>query len=175
MRLNQTYEIIFPSATGHSVPNRPIQLHTCTSRVIFKHSIQASRMNLESYRAQHPSTHHWHRVRVRVGGSALGAKRKTFREYSLSWGDHASTTENGKRHRALRYAEYSDANTNQCFFFCSWTGIKCSVRSPLKKSGLLGKHDAFPTYTRNICIAHETKKAREKSTGINGRLIALSR
>ena len=41
------------------------------------HSIQAGGIDLELYQAQHPSADDWRRVRVRIGGLALGAKHKT--------------------------------------------------------------------------------------------------
>ena len=41
------------------------------------HSIQAGGIDLELYQAQHPSADDWRRVRVRIGGLALGAKHET--------------------------------------------------------------------------------------------------
>ena len=44
------------------------------------HTIQAGEIHIESYEAQQPSNYYWqrvqHKVRVRVGGSAIGAKHR---------------------------------------------------------------------------------------------------
>lgn len=68
MRLTQ----VFP---GHSTPSRPNQ-----PKSLAKHSLQAGRVSQPRVlpKVQYPSTDHYHRVwvRVRVGGSASGAKRR---------------------------------------------------------------------------------------------------